>query len=779
MKKVLQILSAAILGLSGVAAYAQQVPQLHISERTLLIDSYVDYHDLGPESDGIIAVYADGSYTFIDLMEPNIISEVEWQALKSTYDAEAPQFNRNICAVRHPDNNRFAILYRDSKYILLPENIIDMSPFKDGLAMVAEEKGDEQILYYINKAGNTIYPHLRESISIYNYSNCQAREISCGLRAHYSNKDHAWGFIDTDGRVVIEPKFEEVRDFVNDYAVVKMKEDFGPVAIIDKAGNVVCTVFDSSLNLPGVDQISNVSPSGLYSVSGFGAKIEYYSIAQKKKVYQADRGTHLVGGHTFILDGNVSNIPGVYNEQFQRVGSWEKDYVNMYMFNANYPPINFIVLNDRIVVDCFGNLFMTVPDDYAYKLGAFSKNGIAPVKGLHRMNQAEFNYTGYCGITGEVLIAFYNPDDIKQITLDYLNIYDYKTYFMLGDPFSFDGRVIASYSNDTYANVTDKATFSGYNMGVEGEQTVTVEYMGLKRTYSIYVDKPYQEETVVGGGGGKRRIPEDPEEVKPQKDPGKVGYKGNFMLKVEGLCEMEVPLWLEFKDENSSFPYGNGIKGYLTAAFNPSDEFCIKVPTGESTISMQFFMAPMAVYDIKRDSSTGKTYLILGGGQFEICNVDVRPTDPNRKLSRDEEFILDRIHSVHEYDGCYLGDGLYRLEIRNGSIESGSFTFGTMERFSYMSNRWTNVYDPEFDEGEDIVTYIVSFTEIGKFLLMGKKDIRVYEEVFNNQKMTKVIGRPDIYWYPTASFYPDYSTQEDVIQGAHNLEEQYQNHQRN
>ena len=83
MRKVSQILTAAAICLSGIAAYGQQVPQLHISEQTLMIDFEVDYNDLGPESDFVIPVYADGSYTFIDLMGPRIISDVEWKALSS------------------------------------------------------------------------------------------------------------------------------------------------------------------------------------------------------------------------------------------------------------------------------------------------------------------------------------------------------------------------------------------------------------------------------------------------------------------------------------------------------------------------------------------------------------------------------------------------------------------------------------------------------------------------------------------------------------------------
>ena len=217
---------------------------------------------------------------------------------------------------------------------------------------------------------------------------------------------------------------------------------------------------------------------------------------------------------------------------------------------------------------------------------------------------------------------------------------------------------------------------------------------------------------------------------------------------------------------------------FLTAAFDPGDELTLTLPQAAANITMHFFMAPMAVYDIKSDTITGKTYLILGGGCFEISNVDVKPKDPSYEFTANEKSILRRIHTVHEYSGSTLGNGLYRLEICNGSLESESFTFGKMERFSFVDNKWKDVNDCEFQTSEKIKTYILSFTDIGKFLLFDKKEVRIYEEVFNNQKMTKVTGRPDIYWHPTVEFYPEDTTLEEIINGIQDLDKQYETHKK-
>lgn len=74
-----------------------------------------------------------------------------------------------------------------------------------------------------------------------------------------------------------------------------------------------------------------------------------------------------------------------------------------------------------------------------------------------------------------------------------------KSTFSIDDDFVFDGVVTATYSDSTQANVTASCTFSGYNMSVAGNYTVTVSYTygGTTKTtsYSITVASS-------GGSGG-------------------------------------------------------------------------------------------------------------------------------------------------------------------------------------------------------------------------------------------------------------------------------------
>jgi hypothetical protein len=64
----------------------------------------------------------------------------------------------------------------------------------------------------------------------------------------------------------------------------------------------------------------------------------------------------------------------------------------------------------------------------------------------------------------------------------------YPTEFQQGDAFSSEGIVVTAYYDDnTTSDVTANAAFSGYDMDVLGEQTVTVSYEGQTATYTITI----------------------------------------------------------------------------------------------------------------------------------------------------------------------------------------------------------------------------------------------------------------------------------------------------
>lgn len=78
---------------------------------------------------------------------------------------------------------------------------------------------------------------------------------------------------------------------------------------------------------------------------------------------------------------------------------------------------------------------------------------------------------------GELIMEkIYKPTWRYIKILESITISNPTTSLNIGSAFSFGGTVTAHYNNGTMANVTSKATFSGYNMSIGGPQTVTVRY---------------------------------------------------------------------------------------------------------------------------------------------------------------------------------------------------------------------------------------------------------------------------------------------------------------
>lgn len=69
-----------------------------------------------------------------------------------------------------------------------------------------------------------------------------------------------------------------------------------------------------------------------------------------------------------------------------------------------------------------------------------------------------------------------------------ISISGYTTTFNVGDEFTFGGTVTATYDKGETKDVTNSASFSGYDMSTPGTQTVTVSYGGESATYDITVN---------------------------------------------------------------------------------------------------------------------------------------------------------------------------------------------------------------------------------------------------------------------------------------------------
>lgn len=81
-------------------------------------------------------------------------------------------------------------------------------------------------------------------------------------------------------------------------------------------------------------------------------------------------------------------------------------------------------------------------------------------------------------------------DDPEEKELSSISVSGQTSEFTVGDTFSFGGTVTAHYSDSSSANVTNSATFSGYNLSQAGEQTVTISYTedGVTKTTTYDIE---------------------------------------------------------------------------------------------------------------------------------------------------------------------------------------------------------------------------------------------------------------------------------------------------
>ena len=120
--------------------------------------------------------------------------------------------------------------------------------------------------------------------------------------------------------------------------------------------------------------------------------------------------------------------------------------------------------------------------------------------GRHLRINGTSGLRSYEGTTG-TMAYFYkvNSQGSQTPTLSSITISGYTSSFIEGDTFSFGGTVTAHYSDNSSADVTNQASFSGYDLTSIGNQTITVSYGGKTTTYSITVSKGTLSSIAVSG----------------------------------------------------------------------------------------------------------------------------------------------------------------------------------------------------------------------------------------------------------------------------------------
>ena len=162
-----------------------------------------------------------------------------------------PRYNSGVCIVygpRIPGGKYKDPVIIDKKGEIVKElkNVRGYTQFRDSVAHVQEvytgaNKKNFYKFYYVNPKGEKIFPHLTADVSVEafgggHYLENVFRDLHEGLRAYWSYKS-GYGFIDSRGRIIVEPRYRMVHDFSDGMAAVQNKEELW--GFIDATGKLV------------------------------------------------------------------------------------------------------------------------------------------------------------------------------------------------------------------------------------------------------------------------------------------------------------------------------------------------------------------------------------------------------------------------------------------------------------------------------------------------------------------------------------------------------------
>lgn len=170
------------------------------------------------------------------------------------------------------------------------------------------------------------------------------------------------------------------------------------------------------------------------------------------------------------------------------------------------------------------------------------------------------------------------PAPAKSLTS--ISVSGQKTVFTVDDQFTFDGIVTAKYSDGSESTVTDKTTFSGYDMSVASIQTVTASYVENTITktcqYTIEVRNPVLSSIEVEGP------------ISSLTRYGQFSFDGHIIAHYENGKTKDVTYLAQFSNyDMSKYGYQDVTASYQENGVTKSCQFEMLVEIEEADISVK------------------------------------------------------------------------------------------------------------------------------------------------------------------------------------------------
>ncbi|MCM3694408.1 WG repeat-containing protein [Neobacillus niacini] len=189
------------------------------------------YDTISPFSEGRAVAINDEGYTVLDESGKEITTQAYFY-IGDYHEGRAVAANNN-----EHDNYLLGYLNRRGKEVI-PLSYEAASDFQDGKALVKSKEGGYSLIDLTGKVLKS-YP--------YPFVNFNGE----GLLGFKEKEEGNWGYMDESGKVVIEPKFKDVQQFIDGKAIVTVENNNQSYyGLIDRQGNfIIKPHYNSLLNL--------------------------------------------------------------------------------------------------------------------------------------------------------------------------------------------------------------------------------------------------------------------------------------------------------------------------------------------------------------------------------------------------------------------------------------------------------------------------------------------------------------------------------------------------
>lgn len=186
---------------------------------TIFSQKQIICNDFGEFKDGLAPILLDNKWGFIDT-QGNIVIEPKFVAHVSDYGA-LPSFNEGLTTIYDNESGRVGYIDKKGEIIIKPQ-YYSAKNFYEDVAFVGTQ--DDHVI--IDKTGKILAQKFVAINGFYsNFSNGRA----------VAQKQFSYGYINKQGKFVIEPIYDEARDFSDGMASVKKDGKWG---FVDVDGNV-------------------------------------------------------------------------------------------------------------------------------------------------------------------------------------------------------------------------------------------------------------------------------------------------------------------------------------------------------------------------------------------------------------------------------------------------------------------------------------------------------------------------------------------------------------